>query len=138
MFGWSSRDEFTETINHKDRIGRLMDFIAYNIDGGSTSFDTALGRSLEIMLDLPEEERYQTDIVIITDGQGNLFEDVIRKFKECKEEYGTRLYVIVIGSHSNESLEQIADYTMQFTSMADASGKMAELMWIEREHPKQK
>ena len=128
-FKFSGRGQVSESITDKDPIGRIMDWLAFQFDG-DTDFGTTLIHAMELIELMTEEDKFQADIVVLTDGGSRISAYVIQKYSEFKEKYGTRMYVLTIGEGSNGTIERLADFLFKFTSIEQASDTLAQLMFI--------
>jgi uncharacterized protein with von Willebrand factor type A (vWA) domain len=72
---------------------------------GGTDFDTAFMKAIKDIKDMPEG----TDLVFITDGSCNLSPNVIGRWKEFKEQTGTRLLYVDVSGYENHVLKELAD-----------------------------
>lgn len=97
--------------------------------GGGTSFDRALRDIMDMLLQLPEDERHNADAVIGSDGEGLVSKAVAEQWRAFKEEYGTRLLYLNVdqspmtgdGVH-HFGLPDLADKTIQVDDLDQQTG----------------
>jgi uncharacterized protein with von Willebrand factor type A (vWA) domain len=96
---------------------------------GGTSFDFALGKAMDLVDALDEEERFKTDFVFITDGQSQISDEVKNRLLQMKDEYGVRLFVLMIGSRPFDDIVELADSVLQFNGLDNVAETLSRLIW---------
>lgn len=126
---FSSVNELTEVINNKSPLSDIFDWIAFMFNGG-TDFCSPLNAAFDLIEKMPEEEREQADIVMLTDGDGSFDHSTLIRFARLKRRYGTRLYVLGIGDDgAGGALMKAADFVLSFTNIDETSERLSELLW---------
>jgi uncharacterized protein with von Willebrand factor type A (vWA) domain len=105
---------FDYSIRHEDRINageadihKITNALRHAPRGG-THFDPPFRRSVEIIK--TSECMNKADIILITDGEADLTDEVIEQVKDLTENEGLQVYVIAIGAEyiSETDLTKVA------------------------------
>lgn len=73
---------------------------AVNIPDGGTDFDFALNHAMDILEQGGNERLESCDIVMITDGYGDINAETKNRMEEFKETYGMRFLYIAVGNRT--------------------------------------
>lgn len=99
--------------------------IAEKFAGGGTFFDPPIEWSMKII----QQDRFKkADIVLVTDGDAGLTDEVIEKFNALKKEKQFKLRSVLIdvgGDASTHSVGQISDHVMSISDMANLNDSAA-------------
>lgn len=127
-FSFSSNSEITETVTTDSALTKLFDWAAFSFSGG-TDFTNPLHRCIDIIESMPEDDRRQADITIATDGGGSLENEAVNRYIKLRQRYGTRLYVLQVGSRGGGAFRKMADYIFEFESLEQSADVLSKLMW---------
>lgn len=99
--------------------------IAEKFAGGGTFFDPPIEWSMKII----QQDRFKkADIVLVTDGDAGLSDEVIEKFNALKKEKQFKLRSVLIdvgGDAATHSVGQISDQVMSISDMANLNDSAA-------------
>lgn len=110
IISFSHRDEDVRELPNDATAEQALDWLQSFI-GGGTDFHRPLARALELSTD-------RSDILIITDGQGELDERFRRSFVEWKQSTGSRLFMVHLERES--PLREIADRILELDEVIAA------------------
>lgn len=131
LAGFSSHGQFTDIVDGHTPIEKLMEWAIFEFNGG-TNFDYAFEKIMEIADNLDDDERHQTDYLIITDGECSLSEEMMERIEDEKEEYGARLFLLLIGADSDvrDDIYRVADEIVEFDDLDTIAEKLSQLIWL--------
>lgn len=99
----SAGDGFFSTNSKEDWKSQVE--WARRQQGGGTDFDYAFNKAIRDIKEMPEG----TDFVFITDGSCRLSEPMIRRWKEFREQTGTRLLYVDVSGQENREIKKLCD-----------------------------
>jgi hypothetical protein len=126
--GFGSQGELTDLIDSRTELNKLLEWATFFFNGG-TSFDFALTTMMDIVDGLIEEDKYKSDLLLITDGECSIREEVANRLYDMKQAYGVRLFSLVIGSTGGAALQDVADEMLEFSGVDEVAAKLSGLIW---------
>lgn len=131
MFGFAeSSYSVTDLISDRSLPSEMLKFATHNT-GGGTDFNVALNTCMDIFDAQEEKDKLSSDLLMITDGEAEVGDDVFLRVMDAKEQYGVRLHLLLIGGSSMESIEGLADTIIQFDSLDNVAEKLAQAFWLQ-------
>jgi uncharacterized protein with von Willebrand factor type A (vWA) domain len=104
--------------------------LATHTYGGGTNFDAAFKIMLDVFENLDEEGKQKADLLMITDGESELKPETIERFLDMKEQYGCRLFVLLVSDQKQYTeIQELADRVLDFTTVDEIAETLASLMW---------
>ena len=107
LCGFSDRVTHQHLLRHGEAgTDTLLDALAMRASGG-TAFDPPLNAALRVLTEKPELRK--ADIILVTDGEAPLSDNVAAAVNQHRKEHGLHVYVIGIGGIRTKILSPIAD-----------------------------
>lgn len=102
--------------------------LAEYFPGGGTNFEEPLQKALELL----EESKFKGgDIVFITDGQSNVGDMFMQKFKETKDRLRFKVYSVLIDLSERESWSALSAFSDRVTSVSKLTSKEAKGLFLD-------
>jgi len=124
--------ELTDLVDNRTSFDKRLEWASFMFDGG-TSINFALNTMMDLIIGMDEEERFKSDLVIITDGEAGVSEATKDRLLEIKEAYGVRLFLLMITGESGydtSDIVEVADKMMKFKNLDDAATTLSGLIWM--------
>lgn len=89
--------------------------------GGGTNYSRVLEEAMNVM----KESRFRAaDLILVTDGEGEVSDSLLTSFRQAKEEKGFKVLSLVIGQ-ACESVKNFSDRVVQITDYNDEGAFIA-------------
>jgi len=128
LAGFGSHGQVTDIVDTRTSLADLLHWATFYY-GGGTSFDYAFTMMMDLVDNLDEEERFKSDFVMITDGEAGISSDVRDRLEQMKEDYGMRIFVLMINADPMNDIVEIADEVLNFTGLDNVSETLSKLIW---------
>jgi uncharacterized protein with von Willebrand factor type A (vWA) domain len=79
---------------------------------GGTTFDPVILKALSLLSEMPD-----ADLLLITDGAGNVDQKTINAVKKSQKIKGTRLFTFLVGAGHVSVVEAISDEVLHIDQM---------------------
>jgi uncharacterized protein with von Willebrand factor type A (vWA) domain len=109
-----------------DAVGLAESMIPFS--GGGTNFDEPMMVALDEIEGTPKLKK--ADVVIITDGEGELSDATVERLADVRRRIGVTVYAIHIGSQVPAVLTRLADKIVGLASIADEGEATEEVFAI--------
>lgn len=97
---------------------------------GGTSFDRALGWSLDRIVEASDRDEHKADLVIVTDGCDTVSASAIEQISALRQQTGLRLFALTInGGAIDSNLAEVADSVIDLDASEDLSADFAKAGW---------
>jgi uncharacterized protein YegL len=126
-------NELTDLVDNRTSFEERLKWATFMFDGG-TDFDFALDKMMDLIDGSDEQERFRTDLVIITDGEAGVSETTKERLLQLKDQYGVRLFCLMIGEGSHYSygddLIEVSDKILKFDNVDHVAQTLSESLWV--------
>ena len=130
---FGSHGELTDLVDNRTSFEKRLEWATFMFDGG-TDFDFALEKMMDLIDSYDEQERFRTDLVIITDGEAGVSELTKDRLLQLKDQYGVRLFCLMIGGGSHYSygddLIEVSDKILKFDNVDHVAQTLSESLWV--------
>ena len=130
---FGSYNELTDLVDNRTSFEKRLEWATFMFDGG-TDFDFALDKMMDLIDGMDEIERFRTDLVIITDGEAGVSEDTKERLLQLKDQYGVRLFCLMIGEGSRYSygddIIEVSDKILKFDNVDHVAQTLSESLWV--------
>lgn len=126
--GFGSYGEVTDLIDSRTELSSLMQFATFMFKGG-TSFDFALEIMMDVVDGMGDDDKYKSDLVLITDGECSISSATRDRLDYMKQTFGVRLFSLVVGSTGGGALQEVSDEMLEFDSVDGVASKLSGLIW---------
>ena len=130
MIGFGTSNEITDIVSERSKPSELLGWAMHSF-GGGTEFNGAMNVMMDIFDNMEETDKQSADLLMITDGQATVDDHTFFRFRDSKEKYGMRLHVLLIGSGSTHSLEDIADTVIPFDRIDNIAAVLASAFYLQ-------
>lgn len=129
---FGNHGELTDLVDNRTSFEKRLEWATFMFDGG-TSFDFALEKMMDLIDGMDEQERYRSDLVIITDGEAGISEYTKERLLQLKDQYGVRLFCLMIGGGSYiryDDIIEVSDKIIRFDSVDHVAQVLSESLWV--------
>jgi uncharacterized protein with von Willebrand factor type A (vWA) domain len=127
LVSFNSRIESDVAVNSNDQWQKKIEWVSNRATGG-TDFDVAMREAIRRLERMHDKGLYGADLLFITDGESNMSDETMRRWRKLQDQMGVRLHYVQIGHGAYERLKSIAETFIRITpgNFMSASGEIVD------------
>jgi len=127
---FGSKNELSDLVDNRTTFDKRLEWAEFMFNGG-TDFDFALTQMMNLIEGMDEEERFRSDLVIITDGEAGIQPETLEHLLELKDTYGVRLFCLMIGGGNSryQDIMEASDKVLNFDNIDHVAQVLSTSIW---------